>query len=100
MIPQVDKIGTGGEEDIRLESADLVGSRVICKGDQEHFLMEGREAGRFSRHRRILSSVQENFEAQAELGVNEREIYDGTNGRRWQYWSSGEVVILNSTPTC
>ncbi|CAK9270821.1 unnamed protein product [Sphagnum jensenii] len=90
MIPQVDKIGTGGEEDIRLESADLVGSRVICKGDQEHFLMEGREAGRFSRHRQILSSVQENFEAQAELGVNEREIYDGTNGRRWQYWSSGE----------
>ncbi|CAM6050223.1 unnamed protein product [Sphagnum compactum] len=63
--------------------------------DSEHLLMEGREAGRFSRPRQILSSVQENFEAQPELGVNERDIYDGTNGRRFQYWSSWEVYATS-----
>ncbi|CAK9261500.1 unnamed protein product [Sphagnum jensenii] len=86
-----DEIGKGGEEDTRPESSDL-GSSVIRKGDEEHFLMEGRGAGSFSRHRQILSSVRENFEGQADLDVSEPEAYDydGTNGRRMQYWSPGE----------
>jgi hypothetical protein len=87
-----DEIGKGGEEDTRPESSDL-GSSVIRKGDEEHFLMEGRGAGSFSRHRQILSSVRENLEGQADLDVSEPEAYDydGTNGRRMQYWSPGEV---------
>jgi hypothetical protein len=87
-----DEIGKEGEEDTRPESSDL-GSSVIRKGDEEHFLMEGRGAGSFSRHRQILSSVRENFEGQADLDVSEPEAYDydGTNGRRMQYWSPGEV---------
>jgi hypothetical protein len=53
--------------------------------------MEGREAGSFSKHRRILSSLEWNFDGEAELDFSEREAYDGTNGRRFQYWSPGEV---------
>ncbi|CAK9231190.1 unnamed protein product [Sphagnum troendelagicum] len=78
------------EEDTPDESTSDLGSSVIRKGDEEHFLMEGREAGSFSKHRRILSSLEWNFDGEAELDFSEREAYDGTNGRRFQYWSPGE----------
>lgn len=80
-----------GREGGKALESDKIAANIMFKDDRDHALREGREVESVFRQGRTHSFGHEDFERDDHLGASDEEGYSGTNGRRLQYWSPGEV---------